>query len=74
MNLKLNNEVVGKIYCNLQINKKSLGEPYPDFLAKWKAGKVKLTFGKVQIILDAYRRTYSDDQNIYFEGAELIFE
>ena len=74
MNIKLDDDVIGKIYCNLQITKKSLKEPYPDFLKKWKSGILKVELGKVKVTIEAYRRTYSDEENVYFEGAELKFE
>jgi len=74
MNLKLNDVVIGKIYCNLQIDKKSLTEPYPDFLKKWKSDAIKVKIGKINVTLEAYRRTYADENSVYFEGAELLFE
>ena len=74
MDLKLNNVVVGKFYCNIQIDRASLSEPYTDFILKLREGKVVLDYENVKMTIKSYRKYYADEDRLYIEGSELSFE
>jgi len=72
MELKVNDKKIGELYCNLAISKDC--ENYRILSEKIKKGEAEVSIGDAKFIIEEYRTTYTDDMNLYIEGAKLIFK
>jgi hypothetical protein len=83
MDLNINQEQVGHIYFNIQLDKTKLIEKMAtnlknktmtDVLNELKSTKYFFNLNNQKLYIKSFRKFYTDEEHIYFEGAEIDFE
>ena len=79
MDIKVENEIVGSLYCNIKLEKKYLEKAITpettvsSTLAKAVESHFKFELGSAKFYIKSYRTYYIHKDVVYIEGAELIF-
>ena len=72
MVISMNGKEVGKIYCNIQLDKEYFAS-ISALKEQLGNGSFKFSLGAASVTVKSFRKLYFNELKIYIEGAELQF-